>query len=537
MTTPERIGKYQIVGKLGQGAMGEVFRGHDTVLNRYVAIKRISSGLDADEMLKKRFRREAEAVAKLNHPHIITVYELGFEGEQMFMAMELLEGIDLKHAMAQHKLSFAEKLSVMEQISEGLAYAHSQDLVHRDLKPANIHLLPGGKVKIMDFGLARMSGSDMTSTGTVMGTPHYMSPEQVRGQRADARSDVFALGCVFYELVSGRKPFDAESMHGVLFKVMQEEPSPLAEIVPDTPPMLIQIVEKALAKDPAERFQTAGELLAALRRARAAAGAGRAHERVADLERQAGTTSAGAREASRSAARSGARTGDGRSVLRHAHPPGRSYLWIGVLAGLVVLAVGGWFVASALRPQPQPSPAAASGVERLLADAIATRVQLARRRLDQSDLAGAVRDAESALKLAPNNADATAVKTEAAARLSKAEAATAALQKAQASRGDVAGSAFELMKAAPSNEDAAKAAAAAGAAFRPRAEEARKLAADARAAAESAGASSQPAFADGSSLEKQGQQALSSGQVVPAAQYLLEACIRFDRAVAASHRP
>ena len=132
MTTPERIGKYQIVGKLGQGAMGEVFRGHDPVLNRFVAIKRISSGLDADETLKKRFRREAEAVAKLNHPHIITVYELGFEGEQMFMAMELLEGIDLKHAMAQHKLSFAEKLSVMEQISEGLAYAHSQDLVHRD---------------------------------------------------------------------------------------------------------------------------------------------------------------------------------------------------------------------------------------------------------------------------------------------------------------------------------------------------------------------------------------------------------------------
>ena len=403
MTTPERIGKYQIVGKLGQGAMGEVFRGHDPILNRFVAIKRISSGLDADETLKKRFRREAEAVAKLNHPHIITVYELGFEGEQMFMAMELLEGIDLKHAMAQHKLSSAEKLSVMEQISEGLAYAHSQDLVHRDLKPANIHLLPGGKVKIMDFGLARMSGSDMTSTGTVMGTPHYMSPEQVRGQKADARSDVFALGCVFYELVSGRKPFDAESMHGVLFKVMQEEPSALADIVPDTPPMLIQIVEKALAKDPAERFQTAGELLAALRRARAAAGAGRGHERVADLERQAAPPSAGPREASRSAARSGSRPGDSRSLLRGAPAaPGRGYLWIGLAAGLVVLVLGGWLVVNALTPRPQPSPAAASGVEKLLKDAIATRVQLARRRLDQGDLPGAIRDADSALKLDPS---------------------------------------------------------------------------------------------------------------------------------------
>jgi hypothetical protein len=194
-------------------------------------------------------------------------------------------------------------------------------------------------------------------------------------------------------------------------------------------------------------------------------------------------------------------------------------------------------VVNALKPRPQPTPPASSSVEKLLRDAIATRVQLARRRLDQSDLAGAVRDADSALKLDEKNADAAAVKQEAAARLHKAEAATAALQKAQASRGDVAGSAFELMKAAPSNEDAEKAAVALGAAFRPRAEEARKLAAEARAAAESAGASAQPAFADGSTLEKQGQQALSSGQTVPATRYFLEACIRFDRAVAAGRRP
>jgi len=298
--------------------------------------------------------------------------------------------------------------------------------------------------------------------------------------------------------------------------------------------MLIQIVEKALAKDPAERFQTAGELLAALRRARAAAGAGRGHERVPELERQAGATTAGARDASRSAARSASRAG---SVLRPApQPSGSSYLWIGLAAGLVVLLLGGWLVMSALKPRPQPSPAADSGVQKLLADAIATRVQLARRRLDQSDLAGAIRDADSALKLDEKNADATAVKAEASARLAKADAAAAALQKAQASRGDVAGSAFELMKAAPANEDAEKAAVGLGAGFRPRAEEARKLAADARAAAESAGASSQPAFAEGSSLEKQGQQALSSGQVVPAARYFLEACIRFDRAAAAPHR-
>ena len=127
--------------------------------------------------------REAQAVALLSHPHIITVFELGFENDQMFMAMELLEGKDLKHAIANRKMTLDEKLGIMEQICEGLAFAHARELVHRDLKPANLHILPGDKVKIMDFGLARMAGSDMTSTGTVMGTPHYMSPEQVRGDQ------------------------------------------------------------------------------------------------------------------------------------------------------------------------------------------------------------------------------------------------------------------------------------------------------------------------------------------------------------------
>ena len=300
MSTPEKIGKYQITGKLGQGAMGEVFRAHDPVLNRDVAIKRISAGLDADETVRKRFMREAQAVALLSHPHIITVFELGFENDQMFMAMELLEGKDLKYAIANRKMTLDEKLGLMEQICEGLAFAHARELVHRDLKPANIHILPGDKVKIMDFGLARMAGSDMTSTGTVMGTPHYMSPEQVRGIKADARSDVFALGCVFYELLSGHKPFDAESMHGVLFKVMQEEPPPMVEFAPDLPPVLVHAVERALAKDPAERFQNAGEMLAALRQTRAAVAGGRGQ--AADQTRGPAAPSV-ARGASRSGER------------------------------------------------------------------------------------------------------------------------------------------------------------------------------------------------------------------------------------------
>ncbi len=525
--TPERIGKYKIVGKLGQGAMGEVFRGHDPVLNRDVAIKRISSGLDADESLRKRFEREAQAVALLSHPNIITVYELGFEGDQMFMAMELLEGIDLKHAMAQKKLAHADKLATMEQICEGLAFAHARDLVHRDLKPANIHILPGGKVKIMDFGLARTAGSDMTSTGTVMGTPHYMSPEQVKGLKADARSDVFALGCVFYELLSGRKPFDAESMHGVLFKVMQDEPAPLTEIAPDLPHALVHVVERALAKDPAERFQSAGELLAGLRLARAA-GASRPHERP-EPERAPGAAGpAPAREPARTGTRPATRPPEKSSVPRPAPTKAPSYLAIGIVVGLVVVGVAAWALRGLVQAPREASPQ--PQVARLLADAIATRVQLAQRRLDSGDFRAAVRDAESALKLDPANADAKAVLEEASGRVQRAEAAAGALREAQARGGDVAGAAYELMKLDPAHPEAERAAQASGNAFRPRAEAARREAAQARAAAEGAGAASQPLFADGAALERQGQQALQSGQLASGARRFLEARIRFERA-------
>ena len=310
---PQRIGKYEIVGKLGQGAMGEVFRAHDPVLNRAVAVKRISAGLDADEMVRKRFQREAQSAALLSHPNIITVYELGIEGDQLFMAMELLDGVDLKHAIAARQMTLDEKIGVVQQICEGLAFAHAHDIVHRDLKPANIHILPGGKVKIMDFGLARLSGSEMTTTGMVMGTPHYMSPEQVKGQKADARSDIFALGCVFYELLSGHKPFDAESMHGVLYKIMQEEPTPVREAAPGTPEALAHIVEKALAKNPDERFPNAGDLLVALRQARSGSLAGRGPERPLDPER----APAAARPAPR---RAGGEAGPG--VLPEQRAPG-----------------------------------------------------------------------------------------------------------------------------------------------------------------------------------------------------------------------
>src|SRR5689334_18727106 len=173
--------------------MGEVYRARDGVLNRDVALKTIAAGDSGDEMLQKRFQREAQSAAGLAHPNIITVFDFGQEQGRLYMAMELLDGRDLKAVIAEGTLkTLDEKLAIMEQIASGLAFAHENGVVHRDLKPANIHIPSSGQVKIVDFGLARMTGSEMTRSGMVMGTPHYMSPEQVRGERADTRSDVFS---------------------------------------------------------------------------------------------------------------------------------------------------------------------------------------------------------------------------------------------------------------------------------------------------------------------------------------------------------
>jgi tRNA A-37 threonylcarbamoyl transferase component Bud32/tetratricopeptide (TPR) repeat protein len=536
---PERIGRYEVVSKIGQGAMGEVFRAHDPVLNRDVAVKRITAGLDADETVKKRFEREAQSAAKLSHPNIITVYELGFEGQQLFMAMELLDGMDLKQAIAKKGMSLDERLNVMEQICEGLSFAHSHEIVHRDLKPANIHILPSGKVKIMDFGLARLSGSEMTSTGMVMGTPHYMSPEQVRGQKADSRSDIFALGCVFYELLTGHKPFEAESMHAVLFKVMQEEPAPARDHVPGTPEALLQVLERALAKDPAARFQNADEMLAGLRQARHAIASGRAHERIAALEPGAG---ASLPEAQRTSARTRADRPPSASAARrptasHAAVPQRSRA--GLVAGLAValaLVLGGaWAVRQYVLNQPAAAPAQSKEVRSLAQAVIDTQVELARRRLDAGDVADAVHQAERALKLDPQNAAARQVFEEASAALKRIDAAVATLRRAEGDPARLATAAFELMKLDPGHPEAQKAATAAGAAFRPRVDEARRLEQQERKAAEDEGGGRRSAFSDGVVLERQADQALQSGQTVVAARRYLEARALFARARRESH--
>ena len=227
---PEKLGKYAIVGKLGKGAMGEVYKGHDPVLNRHVAIKVIAESLDADSELVERFRREARMAGQLNHPNIITIYDFVEEEGNLYIVMELLDGQDLKDVIKSGSpLTVDQILDIMVQIADGLGFAHDAGLVHRDLKPANIHNTKKGQIKILDFGLVREESSDMTKTGHIMGTPNYMSPEQVQGLKVDPRSDIFSLGAVFYELLTRKKPFSATSIHATMFKVVQGEREPLAK--------------------------------------------------------------------------------------------------------------------------------------------------------------------------------------------------------------------------------------------------------------------------------------------------------------------
>ena len=266
MTEGQRtIGRYQIVQRIGRGAMGTVYQAVDAQSGQTVALKVMAGELTGDAELMERFRREAMAAADLDHPNITRVYDFGEEGQQLYMAMELLRGADLKEHVEQRRLGDLRwKLSVMTQVASGMAFVHARNLVHRDLKPGNIHVAEDAVVKIMDFGLVRLGDSNMTRTGMVLGSPAYMSPEQLKGDKADSRTDVFALGAVFYELLAGQRAFGGKGITQIMMNVLANERAPLAQSAPDAPVALRHIVERCMRKSPAERYQTAGELHAAL---------------------------------------------------------------------------------------------------------------------------------------------------------------------------------------------------------------------------------------------------------------------------------
>ena len=259
------FGKYLVEGVLGRGAMGTVYLARDPGLDRRVALKTLTLGAADTPELRRRFLREAQAAGGLRHPNIVTVYDVGEDAGQPYIAMEYVEGIDLEQVIQRRDpYSIEWKLDVLRQVCEGLACAHRNGIVHRDVKPANVRVSSSGEVKIMDFGLARLGASTMTQSGRLLGTVQYMAPEQVQGGHVDHRADVFSVGAIAYELIAHRKPFEGETLPSVMFQITQGTPDPAA--LPATPysPGLERIVLKALARDREDRYPSLDALRADL---------------------------------------------------------------------------------------------------------------------------------------------------------------------------------------------------------------------------------------------------------------------------------
>jgi len=264
-TVKPTLGRYEIMKELGSGAMGKVFLGKDPRINREVAIKTIRyEEIDAELIseVKNRFFREAEAAGKLSHPNIVTIFDVGEDYEIAYMAMELLDGHDLiRYCEKEALLPLPEVIRIVSSVASALDYAHTGGVVHRDIKPANIMMLNSHEIKVTDFGIARVMASSSTQTGVVLGTPSYMSPEQISGKKVDGRSDLFSLGVVLFELLSGSKPFTADNFATLMYNITSGVPASIKETMPNTPEKIVAIIEKLLVKDPALRYQTGKELL------------------------------------------------------------------------------------------------------------------------------------------------------------------------------------------------------------------------------------------------------------------------------------
>ena len=259
------VGRYKIIGQLGRGSMGLVYKAQDPKINRLVAIKtiRFSDEFDEDVIkdIKERFFMEAEIAGKLSHPAIVTIHDVGDDRDLTYMAMEYLEGENLeKFIQKENLLPIRAVLDVVAQIAEALDFAHGEGVIHRDIKPANVMLLKNGQVKVTDFGIAKAISSSKTKTGVILGTPNYMSPEQIMGQKIDSRSDIFSLGVLFYQLLTGELPFHGDNLSGLLYQITQVKHASPKSYNQKVPKVCEQILDKAMTKDPAKRFRNAGEM-------------------------------------------------------------------------------------------------------------------------------------------------------------------------------------------------------------------------------------------------------------------------------------
>jgi serine/threonine-protein kinase len=265
-----KLGRYTIQSELGRGAMGVVYKATDTALERTVAVKTVNMALEREgaDKYEARFYQEARAAGSLNHPNIVTVYDVGKEANVAYMAMEFIEGVELRSLLGEGRaLPVSQAVSIAVQVAEGLAYAHQHGVVHRDIKPANIMVVANGPVKITDFGIARMraAADELTQTGMMLGSPKYMSPEQVIGKRADHRSDIFSLGVILYEMLTGTAPFNGENVTALMYQIVNFAPPAPSAVKAAVPELLNFIVAKMLAKPLEERYQSAQDLAQDLR--------------------------------------------------------------------------------------------------------------------------------------------------------------------------------------------------------------------------------------------------------------------------------
>jgi serine/threonine-protein kinase len=334
-----RIGKFEIVRKLGEGAMGEVYLAKDTVIGREVAVKTIHPHGATAADARDRFFREAQAAGRLNHPNLVTVHEFGEDAGLLFLAMEYVPGEDLT-ALLRGGLAPGEILEVVAQVCEGLGFAHQHGVLHRDVKPSNVRVtrISGRPLaKVMDFGIARVAGSEMTGTGTLLGTFGYMAPEYIQSGKPDARSDLFAAGVILYEALAGHKPFEGDTTATILYRVIHEDPPALEPgRIAGISPAIHALLKRALAKDPAARFQTGEAMAAALRSARNPQWSG-----PVDLE------------ATVRAAKGDLPT----TRIAVANRPRRTWPWLAALA-LVAVGVGGWLFSRKEIPRAATAPAA-----------------------------------------------------------------------------------------------------------------------------------------------------------------------------------
>ena len=267
---PGMLGRYKVLKELGRGAMGLVYLGKDPTIQRFVAIKTMRlDHIDNDDKLqdfKTRFFREAESTGRLSHPNIVTIYDAGEEGDLGYIAMELIEGTPLKQwARKPNLMPVNEVLLTVATVADALDHAHQQGVVHRDIKPANIMITKDRVVKVMDFGIAKMASSSKTQTNMVLGTPTYMSPEQISGKKVDGRSDIFSLGVVLFELLTGQPPFTADNLSALLFSIAHHPHPAIQTLRPDLPPMVQEIVDRALQKELPHRYRRAEEFARELR--------------------------------------------------------------------------------------------------------------------------------------------------------------------------------------------------------------------------------------------------------------------------------